>query len=145
MWLCGVRVAYLNTGQSYSIAQTVERSYFGGEVHTDGRRVVWTDGRAKQAANEPAVANANDNTDIYYAHLSDFAHAEVVTAPGRQWDAQVAGSIVAWSDCRAARDAEDWNACDIYMRNLDTRVETRITSARGEQRRPHTDGKYIVY
>src|SRR5688500_13765421 len=99
MGLCGARVQYLNTGQTYSIAQTVERSYFGGEVHTDARTVVWTDGRNKQSVSEPAVANANDNTNIYSAHLSDFAHVEVVTAPGRQWDARVAGSIVVWSDC----------------------------------------------
>lgn len=66
------------------------------------------------------------------------AETPVCTDPADQGNAVVSGSVVAWEDSRHGNR-------DIYMKDLETGVETRVSSSAADETNPDIDGGRIVF
>ncbi len=66
------------------------------------------------------------------------AETPVCTDPADQRNAVVSGSVVAWEDSRNGH-------LDIYLKNLETGAETRVTASLADDTNPDLDGDRIVY
>ncbi|HET6262724.1 MAG TPA: hypothetical protein VFG99_10880 [Chloroflexia bacterium] len=110
---------------------------------TDGKRVVWVDGR--KASKNGSVYDATNNLNIMGADLATGKVFTVTTAAKSQISPEVAGDIVVWADFRKAKSDTDLASGDIYMYNISTGKETLVARAPGLQTRPATNGKVIVW
>lgn len=110
---------------------------------TDGKRVVWVDGR--KASKNGSVYDATNNLNIMGADLATGKVFTVTTAAKSQIYPEVAGDVVVWADFRKAKSDTDLASGDIYMYNISTGKETLVARAPGLQTRPATNGKVIVW
>jgi beta propeller repeat protein len=70
--------------------------------------------------------------------VSSLAIAPVCTQSSDQRNSEVSGSVVVWEDERNG----NW---DIYMKNMTSGVETRVSSSTTDETNPDIDGNRIVY
>lgn len=77
---------------------------------------------------------------VLAAALAVFSGAEtpVCIDPADQRNAVVSGNVVAWEDSRHGNR-------DIYMKDLETGVETRVSLSAADETNPDIDGGRIVY
>ncbi|MDQ3928298.1 MAG: hypothetical protein M3328_04020, partial [Chloroflexota bacterium] len=110
---------------------------------TDGKTVVWVDGR--KAGKNAGLYEATNNLNIMGADLATGKVFTVTTAAKSQIYPDVSGDIVVWADFRNSKSATDLASGDIYMYNIRTGKETLVTRAAGLQTGPVTNGKVIVW
>ncbi|HEX8229621.1 MAG TPA: hypothetical protein VF826_09960 [Chloroflexia bacterium] len=110
---------------------------------TDGKTVVWVDGR--KASRNGSIYDANNNLNILGADLTSGKVFTVTAAAKSQIYPDVSGDIIVWADFRNAKSATDLASGDIYMYNIRTGKETLVTRAPGLQTGPVTNGKMIVW
>lgn len=120
---CKVMAEDLSTKQSYAIASANFGLYarFEPGANTDGVSVAWT-----------------DEQGVHVASLVDYSTSIASSVPGKQSEVNVSGNIVVWSDNRGKNSL-------IYMYDMSTGKETRISDGPGDQRSPVTNGKVIAW
>jgi hypothetical protein len=112
----------------------------------DGEWVVWKDSR-----NDPAIDPAGNpyNSDIYGMRLPDGPREPLCTHPAVQLRPDVHQGLVAWEDYRNAADPHSTvdldDNVDIYMLDLETRVEQQVTSLPGRESHPRIWGRRLFF
>ncbi len=83
-----------------------------------GNTIVWQD-------------NRSGNLDIYMYDLSTHKEKRITTDKSDQWGPDIYGNRVVWLDMRKSGSVPDdgFGGFDVYMYNLSTKKETRITKS----------------
>ncbi len=83
-----------------------------------GDRIVWVDWR-------------NGNRDIYMYDLSTSKETQITTNKSDQTDPVIYGDKIVWLDMRNGENTDEfyWGGQDVYMYDLSTKKETRITGS----------------
>ena len=99
-----------------------------------GDRIVWSDSH-------------NGNFDIYMYNFTTHKETQITTNESEQHDPAIYGDRIVWTDYRNILETKfpiDWPTPDIYMYNISTSKETRITTS-GSARNPSIYKDRIVY
>jgi beta propeller repeat protein len=136
---CSVWMMDLTSKQPALVSQS---SYDQANPVTDGRWVVWQDGRNAPGA-DPSDYTAN--FDLYAANLDDKQVFLVSDAPQLQGSPSIANGVVVWADYRDAKNSTDADAGDIYMFDLASGQETQITDLPSAQSHAVTNGKVVAW
>lgn len=94
----------------------------------DGNKVVYTE------------KNGSDS-NIKLFDLSTKNYTDICTNPSKQSNPDIKGNIVVWEDYRN----ENLTGIDLYMFDLTTNSETRITNSTSDEFKPVTNGVSISY
>jgi beta propeller repeat protein len=112
----------------------------------DDTWIVWRDGR-NDPSSDPTFHPAN--SDIFGMQLPDGDSEPLCLDPSDQMFPDIFGNLVVWEDWRNADDPHDINAfgmnVDIYMLDLETRVEQQVTSLPGPERNPRIWGHRVFF
>jgi TolB protein len=127
---CALKVMDVQSGQSYTIPSDVPTHQFGSSRRTDGATAAWADVGGKS---------------IFGANLSDNSSFLISSALSTRLEPSVLGNIVVWTDYRNADPNAEYPSGDIYMYDLNTRRESRLSPIPGEQSHPATNGKVVVW
>lgn len=113
----------------------------------DGEWVVWKDSR-----NDPSDNPDGDpfNSDIYGTRLPFGPQEPLCLDPSIQTWPDVNQGIAVWADFRNAEDPNDFtdrpdSDVDIYMLDLETRVEQQVTSLPGFEHGPRVWGHRVFF
>jgi hypothetical protein len=112
----------------------------------DGRWVVWADGRNDPSA-DPVLMRVNP--DLYGMELPDGPEEELCVHPAIQTYPDVQDGLVVWEDFRNSADPNDYEAfdanIDIYLLDLESRMELQVTSLPGKERRPRLQDRRLFF
>ena len=122
----------------------------GPQNQTDvlGDTIVWRDGRYGTCdENYDEDWDAGGDWDLYGMNAETLTGGVLVDAINAQNHPELGGNYMVWTDRRAAgaRDNDDSDMNDIWMRDMTTGVEKVVKTDEYEQCRPNTDGKTIVW
>ena len=115
------------------------------EPEVSGDTVVWRDGR-----NGTCYDDSDDSDgawDIYGVNADTLALDAFVTADNVQNHPELGGDYMVWVDRRSAPVSDPSNSDynEVYLQNIVTGAEKRLTDDEEEQCRPNTDGKTVVW
>jgi len=111
----------------------------------DGDRIVWADDR-----NEENQTNyfPNGNWDIYMYDLSTSTETQITSNNSTQMGPAIYGNRIVWDDSRNGGNGDYWDPTgnwDIYMYDISTSTETRITTNESCQINSAIYGDKIVW
>ena len=108
--------------------------------------IVWEDERERI----PGAAFLSYNHDIYMYDLVNKVETRITTDISQQTDPAIYGNNIVWTDFRNRDETsphiyDGIHNYDIYMCNLDTKIETRITTNSSSQCSPAISDQAIVW
>jgi PGF-pre-PGF domain-containing protein len=137
IWLdlrSGGREIYMYDLSTHSETQITIKKSLIEPAAIYGDRIVWADSR-------------NGNPDIYMYNITTHKETQITTNGSEQHDPAIYGDRIVWTDYRNILETKfpiDWPTPDIYMYDLSTSKETRITTS-GSARNPSIYKNRIVY
>jgi beta propeller repeat protein len=132
----------ISTGETWNVTDHPSSQW---SPQIDGTRVVWADLRNGP---DPSLDGRWGPQNIY---MHDFATGEttrITSSEAIQGEPDISGDRIVWTDSRACPNPNDrWDSSetDIWLYDLETKIEHRITTAPGAENDPRIDGGRVFY